>query len=86
MAITSEFNGFSGGLVAIVLYPILTSLVKHRRPVQKRKNFFFMVFLPCFATVRRKLLNFFLLLQSIMGRRPLIVHCVFLWQKTMNIL
>ena len=26
-------NGFSGGLVAIVLYPILTCLVKRRRPV-----------------------------------------------------
>lgn len=26
-------NGFSGGLVAIVLYPVLVSLVEHRRPV-----------------------------------------------------
>ena len=25
-------NGFSGGLIAIVLYPTLTAIVRHRRP------------------------------------------------------
>lgn len=33
-------NGFSGGLVAIVLYPILTALVKHRRPVLMEEDLF----------------------------------------------
>ena len=33
-------NGFSGGLVAIVLYPILTSLVKRRRPILKEEDLF----------------------------------------------
>ncbi len=33
-------NGFSGGLVAIVLYPILTSLVKSRRPVLMEEDLF----------------------------------------------
>ncbi len=31
-------NGFSGGLVAIVLYPILTTVVKRRRPVFKEAD------------------------------------------------
>lgn len=35
-------NGFSGGLVAIVLYPILTSLVKHRRPVLMEEDLYAM--------------------------------------------
>lgn len=35
-------NGFSGGLVAIVLYPILTSLVKRRRPVLIEEDLFAM--------------------------------------------
>ena len=35
-------NGFSGGLVAIVLYPILTSVVKRRRPVLKEADLFAM--------------------------------------------
>lgn len=33
-------NGFSGGLVAIVLYPIITSLVRHRRPVLQAEDLF----------------------------------------------
>ena len=33
-------NGFSGGLVAIVLYPILTALVRHRRPVLMEEDLF----------------------------------------------
>lgn len=33
-------NGFSGGLVAIVLYPILSSLVKWRRPVLQEEDLF----------------------------------------------
>lgn len=33
-------NGFSGGLVAIVLYPILTALVKRRRPVLMEEDLF----------------------------------------------
>ena len=35
-------NGFSGGLVAIVLYPILTSLVKRRRPVLVEEDLYAM--------------------------------------------
>lgn len=35
-------NGFSGGLIAIVLYPILTSLVKRRRPVLLEEDLFAM--------------------------------------------
>lgn len=35
-------NGFSGGLVAIVLYPILTSLVKRRRPVLMEEDLYAM--------------------------------------------
>ena len=35
-------NGFSGGLVAIVLYPILQSVVKNRRPVLMEEDLFAM--------------------------------------------
>ncbi len=35
-------NGFSGGLIAIVLYPILTTLVKRRRPVLEEEDLFAM--------------------------------------------
>lgn len=35
-------NGFSGGLIAIVLYPLLTSLVKRRRPVLREEDLFAM--------------------------------------------
>ena len=35
-------NGFSGGLVAIVLYPILSSLVKSRRPVLLEEDLYAM--------------------------------------------
>lgn len=35
-------NGFSGGLIAIVLYPILTSLVERRRPVLMDEDLFAM--------------------------------------------
>ncbi len=35
-------NGFSGGLVAIVLYPILTALVESRRPVLLEEDLFAM--------------------------------------------
>lgn len=33
-------NGFSGGLIAIVLYPVLTSLVRHRKPVLQDEDYF----------------------------------------------
>lgn len=33
-------NGFSGGLIAIVLYPILTSLVRHRKPVLQDEDYY----------------------------------------------
>lgn len=33
-------NGFSGGLVSIVLYPIITSLLRHRRPVLQNEDLF----------------------------------------------
>lgn len=33
-------NGFSGGLIAIVLYPVLTSLVRHRKPVLQDEEYF----------------------------------------------
>ena len=35
-------NGFSGGLVAIVLYPVLISLVKRRRPVLMEEDLYAM--------------------------------------------
>lgn len=33
-------NGFSGGIIATVLYPILMALVRHRRPVLQDEDFF----------------------------------------------
>lgn len=33
-------NGFSGGLVALVLYPVITSLYRHRRPVLQNEDLF----------------------------------------------
>lgn len=33
-------NGFSGGLVSIVMYPIITSLFRHRRPVLQNEDLF----------------------------------------------
>ncbi len=33
-------NGFSGGLIAIVLYPIITSAIRHRRPVIQDEDYF----------------------------------------------
>lgn len=35
-------NGFSGGLIAIVLYPVLTALVQRRRPVLEEEDLFAM--------------------------------------------
>ena len=32
-------NGFSGGLLAIVLYPVISSLVYHRRAVLQDKEY-----------------------------------------------
>ena len=33
-------NGFSGGLVSIALYPVITSLLRHRRPVLQDEDLF----------------------------------------------
>ena len=33
-------NGFSGGLIAIVLYPILTALVRRRKPTLQDEDFY----------------------------------------------
>ena len=33
-------NGFSGGLIAIVLYPTLTAIVRHRRPHLRDEDFY----------------------------------------------
>ena len=33
-------NGFSGGLIAIVLYPVLTAIVKHRKPTLQDEDFY----------------------------------------------
>lgn len=33
-------NGFSGGLVSIALYPVITSLLRHRRPVLQNEDLF----------------------------------------------
>lgn len=33
-------NGFSGGLVSIVMYPVITSLFRHRRPVLQNEDLF----------------------------------------------
>ncbi|MDD3347606.1 MAG: DUF1576 domain-containing protein [Oscillibacter sp.] len=33
-------NGFSGGLIAIVLYPTITAIFKHRRPVLRDEDYY----------------------------------------------
>ena len=33
-------NGFSGGLIAIVLYPILTALIRRRKPTLQDEDFY----------------------------------------------
>lgn len=33
-------NGYSGGLIAIVLYPTITAIVRHRRPVIQDEDYF----------------------------------------------
>ena len=33
-------NGFSAGLVALVLYPVITSLFRHRRPTLQDEDLF----------------------------------------------
>ena len=33
-------NGFSGGLIAIVLYPIITAVVRHRRPALRDADYY----------------------------------------------
>lgn len=33
-------NGFSGGLIAIVLFPVLTAVVKHRRPIIQDEEYY----------------------------------------------
>ena len=33
-------NGFSGGLIAIVLYPTLTAIVRHRRPKLRDADYY----------------------------------------------
>ena len=33
-------NGFSGGLIAIVLYPTITAIWKHRRPVLRDEDYY----------------------------------------------
>ena len=33
-------NGFSGGLIAIVLYPTITAICKHRRPVLRDEDYY----------------------------------------------
>ena len=33
-------NGYSGGLIAIVLYPTITAIVRHRRPVLQDEDYF----------------------------------------------
>ena len=33
-------NGYSGGLVAIVLYPVITAVVRHRRPTLQDEDYF----------------------------------------------
>ena len=32
-------NGFSGGLVAIVLYPVILSIFRHRRPLVQNEDY-----------------------------------------------
>lgn len=33
-------NGFSGGLIAIVLYPTLTAIIRHRRPKLRDADYY----------------------------------------------
>ena len=33
-------NGFSGGLIAIVLYPTITAIWKHRRPTLRDEDYY----------------------------------------------
>ena len=33
-------NGFSGGIIATVLYPLLMAFVRHRRPVLQDEDYF----------------------------------------------
>ena len=33
-------NGFSGGLIAIVLYPVILSVARHRKPVIENLDYF----------------------------------------------
>lgn len=33
-------NGFSGGLLAIVLYPIISEAIRHRRPELQEADYF----------------------------------------------
>lgn len=36
-------NGYSGGLVATVLYPVLTAVIRHRRPLLRDQSYFDLV-------------------------------------------
>ena len=33
-------NGFSGGLIAIVLYPVITAIARHRRPLIQDEEYY----------------------------------------------
>ena len=33
-------NGFSGGLVAIVLYPTIIAIARHRKPILQEEDYF----------------------------------------------
>lgn len=33
-------NGFSGGLIAIVIYPIVTEAIRHRKPEIQDEDYF----------------------------------------------
>ena len=33
-------NGFSGGLIAIVLYPLITAIFRHRKPTLQDEDYF----------------------------------------------
>ena len=33
-------NGFSGGLIAIVLYPTIMAIARHRKPVLQEEDYF----------------------------------------------
>ena len=39
-ASTCYNNGFSGGLIAIVLYPIITAAIRHRKPELQDEDYF----------------------------------------------